>query len=101
MRTMGSDCKLTIVGTGPELTNLKFKSENMAVKFVGKVPHYKMPEIYRKHDIFILFSEHEGCCNAALEAKACGLKLITNFDVKITSWIEIAKIYERIYLKTA
>lgn len=66
--------KLTVVGvSGTDTEN---------VKYLGKVPHNKMPEIYNQADTFIMFSKITVPPLVLFEAMACGLNIITT-DVEI------------------
>jgi len=47
------------------------------VKIAGRVDAEKMPDIYRKSDVFISASVQEGMSNAMLEAMASGLPIVT------------------------
>jgi glycosyltransferase involved in cell wall biosynthesis len=47
------------------------------VKITGRVDAEKMPDIYRKSDVFISASVQEGMSNAMLEAMASGLPIVT------------------------
>jgi glycosyltransferase involved in cell wall biosynthesis len=48
-----------------------------AVQFVGNVPQKEVVQWLRAGDVFALGTEREGCCNAVLEALACGLPVVT------------------------
>ena len=48
-----------------------------SVRFVGNVPQPQVVQWLRAADVFALGTEREGCCNAVLEALACGLPVVT------------------------
>jgi glycosyltransferase involved in cell wall biosynthesis len=47
------------------------------IEFTGRIESEKMPQMYRRHDIFVSASMQEGMSNAMLEAMASGLPIIT------------------------
>jgi len=45
---------------------------------VKKIPHEKLPLYMNAGDVFVLPTLNEGCCNAIIEAQACGLPIISS-----------------------
>jgi len=68
------------IGDGPELENLKKKTEKMGIEehvtFTGYKKGEEKYEIYKKSHLFVLPSYTEGFPNVALEAMAAGLPII-------------------------
>ncbi len=68
--------RLLIAGSGP----LKGELESLArrlkvadrVRFLGEVPHARLPALYTAADVMVLASSREGWANVLLEAMACG-----------------------------
>jgi len=78
VRTAFPTADLTILGAGPEESQLKTLRAKLAlhsaVRFAGNVPR---PEAWFKGaTLFVLSSRHEGLPNALLEAAAGGLPLV-------------------------
>lgn len=48
-----------------------------SVRFLGNVGADEISTYYRAADVFALGTQREGCCNAVLEALACGLPVVT------------------------
>jgi glycosyltransferase involved in cell wall biosynthesis len=75
------EAELNIAGEGALMQNLKSLASRLGVaehvNFMGRIESEKMPQVYRVNDIFVMSSEHEGMCNAMLEAMASGLPIIT------------------------
>ena len=76
-------CKLhfTVVGGGQmerQLRKIVMERElGDVIKIIGRVNSEKMPEVYRRNDIFISASMQEGMSNAMLEAMSSGLPIVT------------------------
>lgn len=47
------------------------------IEFLGNVPSHRVADYLRAADLFALGTQREGCCNAVLEALACGLPVVT------------------------
>jgi len=70
------DVTLLVAGGGPELEPLTRLAERLGVggrvRFLGAVPHRRLPELYAAADLLVLASSREGWANVLLEAMACG-----------------------------
>lgn len=48
------------------------------VLYCGKVAHEKIADYLNMADVFVLPTLNEGCCNAIIEAMACGLPIVSS-----------------------
>ena len=69
------DNQLIIVGSGPELNNLKILTANLQlneyVNFMGELNNNKVINVLMTSNVFVLPSDSEGMSNALLEGMAC------------------------------
>lgn len=63
--------KAIFIGTGNE------DPDYDGIIYKGKVDHDDLPLYLSASDIFVLPTDNEGCCNAIIEAMACGLPIIS------------------------
>lgn len=63
--------KMIFIGGGAN------KPEGSNILFSGKLQHECIPKYLSAADFFILPTKAEGCCNAIVEAMACGLPIIS------------------------
>ncbi|MFX0132137.1 MAG: glycosyltransferase family 4 protein [Candidatus Hodarchaeota archaeon] len=83
------DVSLIIVGKGEEERSLKKAAQNLKlsnVKFLGAIPHNKIPEILNCADVLALCSESEGSPIVVREALACGVPVVST-DVGDVSYL--------------
>ncbi len=66
-----SNVRAVMIGKGP------LQVESPQIAFKEAVPPATVPELLSACDIFVLPTLNEGCCNAILEALACGMPIIT------------------------
>ncbi len=73
---------LLICGEGPEKPALERLAKQLGVadrvRFLGRIPHDRLAEIYSAADALVLASSREGWPNVLLEAMACGTPVIAS-----------------------
>ena len=60
------------IGDGEE------KPDCAGILFTGRLPHDEIVKYLNAADIFVLPTLAEGCCNAIVEAMACGLPIVSS-----------------------
>lgn len=70
------ETRLLVAGEGPEEGALRHLAESLGVaervRFLGRLPHEQLHEVYGAADVLVLASSREGWANVLLEAMACG-----------------------------
>ena len=74
------ECRLLLVGTGPDLAMLQATGREYGVDdrlhFLGSLDHDDLPDVLNATDAMVLPSASEGLANAWVEALACGTPLV-------------------------
>ena len=75
------DSHLVLVGVGPEKPAIEDKIRKLhlqsSVTIIDYLDNNKLPQIYKKSDIFVLPSLMEGVPRTILEAMSCGVPVVT------------------------
>ncbi len=76
VRQVQPEVRLTIVGDGPLRPGLKSAVRRLDltpwVTFLGKVPYEVMPDLLRRHSLYLSATNSDGTSISLLEAMACG-----------------------------
>ena len=71
-----SNTQFLIAGDGPERKNLQQEARDLdlgpTVRFIGRIPHEKMPSLLAQADIYVSTSLHDGASVSLLEAMGSG-----------------------------
>lgn len=70
------DIKVIFLGREAKKEGLELEGEEILYK--GAVFNEQIPEYLCSADVFCLPTRHEGCCNAIIEAMACGCPIISS-----------------------
>lgn len=75
--------KLLIAGTGPRelLKKLKRSIQNYPIKYLGSFNYHQKWKLYKESTIFCLPSYFDAYPSVILEALACGLPIITTYEI--------------------
>ena len=84
--------RLTLAGSGSQRRAIEEHAQRTgvekAVRFTGDVPHEKMPDLLREHDIFVSPALSDTTSVSLLEAMACGLFPVVSDIPANREWIE-------------
>lgn len=73
---LGGVATLLVAGSGRLESELRKRAGNGNIRFLGPIPHERMPDLYAAADALVLPSAYEGLPTAAIEALACGTPLV-------------------------
>lgn len=76
VKMSGRDIKSFFIGGPNSYENII--PDCPGILFKGKLNHSKVSDFLNMSDVFVLPTLNEGCCNAVVEAMACGLPIISS-----------------------
>jgi glycosyltransferase involved in cell wall biosynthesis len=84
--------RLTLAGSGSQTRKLEERARRASlggnVRFTGDVPHEKVADLLREHDIFVSVALSDTTSVSLLEAMACGLFPVVSDIPANREWIE-------------
>ncbi len=69
--------RLTLIGDGILKHTIDDDNDDGAIRWVGTVPHYRVPQLLQRADVFVIPQNIGGLGLSVLEAMSCGLPVIT------------------------
>jgi len=69
--------RLTLIGDGMVKSQISGTVDDDSIRWIGTVPHEKIPEILGKMDVFVIPQNIGGLGLSVMEAMSCGLPVIT------------------------
>ncbi len=72
-----NDSNIKVAFIGKTLANDSFKPSCKGIVYQGLLDHDLLPAYFNAADVFVLPTQKEGCCNAIVEALACGTPVIS------------------------
>jgi glycosyltransferase involved in cell wall biosynthesis len=71
------ESRLTLVGDGILKFQIDDYNENRSIRWLGSIPHEKLPYVLQNSDVFVIPQNIGGLGLSVLEAMSCGLPVIT------------------------
>lgn len=69
--------RLTLIGDGMVKSQINGTVDDNSIRWVGTIPHAKIPDILGKMDVFVIPQNIGGLGLSVMEAMSCGLPVIT------------------------
>ena len=89
------DSRFIIAGSGSLEHELKQLTKDLgvwdSVRFVGEIPHPKLPVYFRAADIYVATSLMDSSSVSLLDAMACGLPVVVTNALSNDEWVENGK----------